>query len=116
MVPQEVVEWAMRKLFVRTGLVRVVMSVYVGSRTSVKVNRLQNTKFEVKVGVNQESVLSFCFSCGQYHVNFEVIHACDLVLLTAIEGQYGDQRTKSKSGEDKCTVLISSEGEGPLHG
>ena len=57
-VPQEVVQWSMRKLRVEDWLVRVVMAMYDGQKTSVMVNGVQSEDFEVKVGVHQGSVLS----------------------------------------------------------
>ena len=57
-LPQEVVQWSMRKLCVEDWLVRVVMAMYDGPKTSARVNGVQSEDFEVKVGVYQGSVLS----------------------------------------------------------
>ena len=52
-VPQEVVQWSMRKLRVEDWSVRVVMAMYDGPKTCVRVNEVQSEDFEVKVGVHQ---------------------------------------------------------------
>ena len=52
-VPQEVVQWSMRMLCVEDWLVRVVMAMYDGPKTCVRVNEVQSEDFEVKVGVHQ---------------------------------------------------------------
>ena len=57
-VPQEVVQWSMRELCVENWLVRGVMAMYDGQKTSVRVNGVQREDFEVKVGVHQGPVLS----------------------------------------------------------
>ena len=57
-VPRKVVEWAMRKRGIPEALVRAVMSLYKGVRTTVKVGTHLSEEFEVNVGVHQRSVLS----------------------------------------------------------
>ena len=52
-MPQEVVHWSMRKLHVGDWLVRVVIAMHDGPKTSVRVNGVQSEDFEVKVGVHQ---------------------------------------------------------------
>ena len=49
---------SMRKLRVEDWLVRVVMAMYDGPKTSARVNGVQSEDFEVKVGVHHGSVLS----------------------------------------------------------
>ena len=54
-VLRKVVEWAMRKKGIPGAL---VMSLYKGARTKVKVGAHLSEEFEVSVGVHQGSVLS----------------------------------------------------------
>ena len=57
-VPREVVKWAMRKLGVDEWLVKIIMAMYEDSNSAVRINNTIGTKFGVKVGVHQGSVLS----------------------------------------------------------
>ena len=57
-VPRKVMEWAMRKKGLSEVMVRVVLSLYDGARTRVRVGSAYSEEFEVKVGVHQGSVLS----------------------------------------------------------
>ena len=56
-VPKKVMEWAMRKKGLSEVMVRVVMSLYDGAKTKVRVGSAYSEEFEVKVGVHQGSVL-----------------------------------------------------------
>ena len=57
-VPRKVLEWPLRKNEVPEVLVRSVMSLYEGAKTSVRVDSELSEEFEVKVGMDQGSVLS----------------------------------------------------------
>ena len=50
--------WALRKLGVDEWLIRTVMALYTEACTVVRIDAGQSESFEVKVGLNQESVLS----------------------------------------------------------
>jgi len=47
-VPREVMQWAMRRLSVEEWLVGIIMKMYEGSRTSVRVNHVLSDNFTVK--------------------------------------------------------------------
>ena len=57
-VPRKVVEWAMRKKGIPEALVGVVMSLYKGAKTNVKVGTHSSDEFEVNVEVHHGSALS----------------------------------------------------------
>ena len=57
-VPREVVWWALRCLGVEEWLVTVIIAMYEGVTTAVKIKEGESDGFEVKVGVHQGSVLS----------------------------------------------------------
>ena len=89
-VPRRVIEWALRVKKVEERLVKVVMEMYEGAKTRVRVANGLSDEFEVKVGVHQGSVLSpFLFNivmdvvCGNVMEGllFEILYADDLVLM-----------------------------------
>ena len=55
--PRKVLAWAMSKNGMPEGLVRSVMSLYVGEKARVKVDSELSEKVEVNVGMHQGSVL-----------------------------------------------------------
>ena len=57
-VPSKVVELAMGHKGILEALVRVVMSLYKGAKTKVKVGTHLSEEFEVNIGIQQGSVLS----------------------------------------------------------
>ena len=57
-VPKKVVRWALRKLGVDEWLIRTVMALYTEACTVVRTDAGLSGSFEVKVGLNQGSVLS----------------------------------------------------------
>ena len=57
-VPKKVVRWSLRKLGVMEWLVRMVMAMYSGGKSRVRINNVLGNKFSVKVGVHQGSVPS----------------------------------------------------------
>src|SRR6478609_929501 len=57
-VPREVLWWALRRLGVEGGMIRLIKAMYAGSTTAVKVQGEGTESFEVRVGVHQGSVLS----------------------------------------------------------
>ena len=57
-VPGKVLEWALRKKGIPKVFVRSVMSLYEGSKTRVRVDSQLSEEFEVKVWMNQGSMLS----------------------------------------------------------
>ena len=56
-VPGDVVRWAMRKLNINEWLTETVMAMYELSNSTVKVDSTVSSKFSVKLGVHQGSVL-----------------------------------------------------------
>ncbi len=89
-VPRGVIWWAMRRLGVEEWLVSVVMSMYVNTRSRVRVNCSFSTDFVVKVGVHQGSVLSpllfimvFEALSSEFRTGcpWELLYADDLVLI-----------------------------------
>ena len=90
-VPRKVMEWAMRKKGLSEVIVRVVMSLYDGAKTRVRVESAYSREFEVKVGVNQGSVLSpLLFAIvvdvitenARKSVVNELLYADDLVIMS----------------------------------
>ena len=57
-VLMKMLEWAMRKKGMPEVLVRSVMILFEGAKTSVRVDSELTEEFEVKVGMHQGSVLS----------------------------------------------------------
>ena len=57
-VPRDVVRWAMRKLNVDEWLIETIMAMCEFSNSAVRVDNTVGNKFNVKVGIHQESVLS----------------------------------------------------------
>ena len=57
-VPRDVIRWAMRKLSFDEWLIEIVMAMYEHSNSVARVNNTYGSKFSVKVGVHQASVLS----------------------------------------------------------
>ena len=57
-VLREVVWWALRKVGVEEWLIKVILSMYVGVTTAVRMKGEEIMDLEVKVGVHQGSVLS----------------------------------------------------------
>ena len=96
-VPRKVLEWAMRKKGIPEVLVRLVMSLYEGTKTKVRVDSELSEEFEVKVGMHQGSVLlPFIFAVvvdvvtefAREDVLSLLLYADDLVLVMSqtIEG------------------------------
>ena len=95
-VPREVVWWALRKLGVEEWLVRVIMTMYEGVTTAVKLNDGESEAFDVKVGLHQGSVLSPLLFIivlealsREYRVGlpWELLYADDLVIIAEAEEQ-----------------------------
>ena len=63
-VPRKVLEWAMRMKGIPEVLVRLVMSLYEGAKTRVRVDSELSEEFEAEVGMDQGSVLCFSFCSG----------------------------------------------------
>ena len=57
-VPRKVIWWALRKFGVDEWIVPLVQGMYSNARSSVRVGEWYSEEFEVKVGVQQGSVLS----------------------------------------------------------
>ena len=90
-VPRKVMEWALRKKAVPEMMVRAVMCLYEGAKTSVRVGMELSEPFCIKVGVHQESVLSpllFAIVVNVITENareglmYEILYADDLVLMS----------------------------------
>jgi Reverse transcriptase (RNA-dependent DNA polymerase) len=93
-VPRQVVWWALRRVGVEEGLVKVIQAMYEGAMTAVRVKNSECEGFGVKVGVHQGSVLSPLlfiivleaisrqFRAG---LPFELLYADDLVLMAESE-------------------------------
>lgn len=131
-VPREVVQWSMRKLLVEEWIVRVVMAMYDGSRTSVRVDGTQSEEFVVKVGVHQGSVLSpllFIMVLEALSQEFrvglplEMLYADDLVLMAESMEEVTERYTRWKVGMEtkglrvnvgKTKVMVSEVGGGSV--
>ena len=83
--------WAMRKKYLSKVMVQAVMSLYDGAKARVTVRSANSEKFEVKVGVHQESVLlPLLFAIAldvitekaKRGVVNELLYADDLVLMS----------------------------------
>ena len=90
-VPRKVMERALRKKGLAEVLVQVVMSLYEGSRTKVRVGSWTSDEFGVRVGVHQGSVLSpLIFAIvvdvvtehAREGLLNEILYADDLVLMS----------------------------------
>ena len=89
-VPRDVVRWAMRKLNIDEWLIETVTAMYELSNRAVRVTNTVGSKFNVKVGVLQGSVLSpllftmvlealsWEFRSG---LPWELLYANDLVII-----------------------------------
>ena len=89
--PRKVMEWAMRKKGLSEVMARAVMSFYDGAKTRVMVGSAYSEEFEVKVDVQQGSVLlPLLFAIvvdvitenARRGVIYELLYANDLVLMS----------------------------------
>ena len=131
-VPREVVKWAMRKLGIEEWVVRIVMAMYEGSNSVIRINNTLGKKFGVKVGVHQGSVLSpllfimvleaISRECRE-GLPWEMLYADDLVLIdeTAedLEERYKAWRSCIEGkglrvNLGKTKVMISGTDKGPV--
>ena len=88
-VPRRVMKWAMRKVCLKS-FVKVVMSLYRGAKTKVRVGSGLSEEFSLKVSVHQGSVLSpllFAMVIDEVTKNArkgwmkQILYADDLVLM-----------------------------------
>jgi hypothetical protein len=93
-VPREVLWWALRCVGLCEWMINIVMSMYDGVTTAVKVNGSVSNEFDVKVGVHQGSVLSPLLFTIVFNaltrkcrggLPRELLYADDLVLLVYSE-------------------------------
>ena len=86
-------EWAMSKKGLSEVMIRAVISLYDGVKTSVKVEFAYSEESKVKVGVHQASVLTPLFFAivveiitgnARRSVVNELLYADDLVLMSKI--------------------------------
>ena len=131
-VPREVIKWAMRKLGIEEWLVRVVMALYEGATTQVRVNGELSEEFPVNVGVHQGSVLSpllFVMVLEAISRDFriglpwEALYADDLVLIAESREEVEEKLKRWKEGMEakglkintnKTKVMISRAGGGSI--
>jgi len=115
-VPREVVWWALRELGVDEWLVNAIMATYTGVTTAVRLNGMESTDFEVKVGVHQGSVLSpllfivvlealsRTFRVG---LPWELLYADDLVLIAETEEKLLDMLKRWKDGMESKGLRVN---------
>ena len=131
-VPREVVRWSLRKLGVMEWLVRMVMAMYSGSKSRVRINNVLGNKFSVKVGVYQGSVLrpllfiivleALSSECKNRSM-WELLYADDLVIiaesLKELEDSYCSWKNSIESkglgvNMKKTKVMVSALYHGPI--
>ena len=131
-VPREVVWWALRRVGVEEWLVKVIMAMYEGVTTAIKVGGSESEAFAVKVGVHQGSVLSpllFIIVLEALSQNFrvglpwELLYADDLVLMAETEEKLLRKLRQWKDGFEakglkvnvgKTKVMRNVDGTGSL--
>ena len=130
-VPKKVVRWSLKKLGVMVWLVRMVMTMYSGSKSRVRINNVLGNKFIVKVGVHQGSVLSpLLFNivleavpseCRNRSV-WKFLYADDLVIIAEsmkeLEDSYCSWKSRIESkgfkvNIEKTKVMVSALNHGP---
>ena len=127
-VPRDVIWWAMRKLKINEGLVRLVQSMYRNVRSRVRVGESYSEEFEVKVGVHQGSVLSpllFVMVLEALSREFrtgcpwELLYADDLVIVAETRDELLEKLARWKTEMEakglrvnmkKTKILISGPG------
>merc|ERR1712035_298602 len=116
-VPREVVKWAMRKLGIEEWLVRVVMALYEGATTRVRVNGELSEEFPVNVGVHQGSVLSpllFVMVLEALSQDFrtglpwEILYADDLVLVAESKEEAEEKLRRWKEGMEAKGLRVNA--------
>ena len=89
-VPREIIWWTLRRKGVVKEEIKAIMEMYIDIKTSVRVKTMRSELFDVKVGVNQGSVLSpllFTVVMDEMTKNIregvvkEIFNVDDLVLL-----------------------------------
>merc|ERR1712035_140149 len=117
-VPREVVKWAMRKHGIEEWLVRVVMALYEGATTRVRVNRELSEEFPVNVGVHQGSVLSpllFVMVLELLSQDFrtglpwEILYVDDLVLVAESKEEAEEKLRRWKEGMEAKGLRVNAE-------
>ena len=106
-VPREVTRWALRKAGMDEWLVKAVMVMYEGAQTVVRTTEGDSKAFNVKVGLQQGSVLSpLLFVIVMEMISRELraglplqlLYADDLILMAESEESLRDKIVKWKSG------------------
>ena len=106
-VPGKVMEWAMRKRGLAEVIVRVLMSLYHGAKTKVRVGSELSEEFLAQVGVHQESMLSsvlFAIAVNVISENAreglmnEILYADDLVLMSESKEKFKREVFKMERG------------------
>ena len=110
-VSRKVLEWAMRKRGIPKAMVRPVMSLYEGAKTSVKVGLELSEEFKVKVDVHRGSVLSRLIFAIMVDVIMESVRMglmsemlyMDNLVFTSetVEGLGEEQGAEAEPWEDK---------------
>lgn len=109
-VPRKVIWWAMRKLGLDEWIISLVKSMYVNTKSKVRVNDIFTDEFDVKVGVHQGSVLSpllFIIVLEALSSEFrigtpwELLYADDLVLVAVTEEEL---RRKVDNWKEKLEI------------
>jgi len=89
-VPREIIWWSLSRKGVLEREIKVIMEMYEGIKTAVRMESMRSELFDVKVGVHQGSELSlFLFAVVMNEVTKniregfvkEILYADDLVLL-----------------------------------
>ena len=115
-VPRSAIEWALRRQLVPEKLVRLVMGLYEGARSSVAAAGGTSAPFEISVGVHQGSALSpLLFNLVMEEaakecrrgVPWDMLYADDLVLTAETKEEVLEQFNRWKSAMESKGLKVN---------